>query len=129
MWRSQWAQGQDIDLTAKWTTDGMVLLGADQLEPSASGYHVRPPVWIGSTEFHAATTRTIIDQTETMLEQLDGLLDHAPPTTPALTVASSSSDCVFVPARPIPSVAPTRTLYYRQPFAWTPCFRHGYGLG
>ena len=87
VWRSQWTQDQEIDLTSKWTTEGMVLLGADQLEPGASGYYNRPPVWIGSARFHASTTQIIVDQAEGMLEQLDSLLDHAPSTAPALTVA------------------------------------------
>ncbi len=86
-WRSHWTGHQDIDLKAKWTTEGMVLLGSDQLEPGASGFHSRPPVWIGSNKFHANTSQVIIAQAETMLGHLDTLLDHAPPTAPALSVA------------------------------------------
>ncbi len=65
----------------------MVLLGAGQLEPSVSGYHKRPPVWIGSAQFHASTTETIISQAESMLDHLDTLLDHAHPSSPSLSVA------------------------------------------
>ncbi len=65
----------------------MVLLGSDQLEPGASGFYSRPPVWIGSSQFHASTSQVIVSQAEAMLDQLDALLGHAPPTAPALTVA------------------------------------------
>ncbi len=72
--------------TSKWTTDGVILLGADQLEPGTTGFQPRPPVWIGSVDFHDRTCQAVLRDISTLTDHLDTLLQHAPDRAPALSI-------------------------------------------
>ncbi len=75
------------DWTTKWTTDGVILLGADQLEPGTTGFQPRPPVWVGSLAFHDQTCQSVLRNISELTDHLDSLLTRAPDRTPALSVA------------------------------------------
>ncbi len=75
------------DWTDKWTTDRVVLLGSDQLEPGTTGFQTRPPVWIGSEAFHDKTCRAVMETRSELTDNIDSLLAHAPVRTPSLSVA------------------------------------------
>ena len=75
------------DWTTKWTTDGVILLGADQLEPGTTGFQPRPPVWIGSVDFHHRTCQAVLQDISTLTDHLETLLQHASDRAPALAIA------------------------------------------